>query len=574
MKKRLCFAILAGLVLAALCLSAALAADPLKVSMELSASRFSAPETIAVSISVTNTGSCDLAGPVTLYDPDGRMVEAFGTPTLAAGESRNWTGEWTVTQSQLEAGKITFMIRYTVYSGLIDENGQNTQVRKAKRFSKKILYTGPGPGAEAESPTPAPAPEQPADLAVSAAFDREAMAGLPEAVYLTVSVRNTGAGEAKNVRVKSDDTVLHTFASIPAGETVSFRRDVLISMEGRYIFTAECSNGAGGTLRFSSPGIELRVVETGSETIRGAAAERPTIGGADGWEVLDVSGIPLRNPYTVPMTRSELMAGGMLLVNEWHPRPDDFDETGVVSVGKRFAGGEKIQVRDSSVALFPAAADALHEALLAAKAEGLEHYLVEEGFRTYEQQDTYFRNRTAKLSSRYTGDELIAEVKKEVNYPGTSEYNSGLAFELRLYDRNDPGISMPKYSSTDQARWMNANCWRYGIVFRFPQDGWPLETSTDKSFKTGVDRHVNVYRYVGKGNAAAMHFLDFSMEEYIEFLQKHPHIALYEGGTLKYEIFRQYFGEASQMDVQLTRDARDYSSSLDNMGAVITVFEY
>ena len=179
MKKRLCFAILAGLVLAALCLSAALAADPLKVSMELSASRFSAPETIAVSISVTNTGSCDLAGPVTLYDPDGRMVEAFGTPTLAAGESRNWTGEWTVTQSQLEAGKITFMIRYTVYSGLIDENGQNTQVRRAKRFSKKILYTGPGPGAEAESPTPAPAPEQPADLAVSAAFDRETLAGLP-----------------------------------------------------------------------------------------------------------------------------------------------------------------------------------------------------------------------------------------------------------------------------------------------------------------------------------------------------------------------------------------------------------
>ena len=44
--------------------------------------------------------------------------------------------------------------------------------------------------------------------------------------------------------------------------------------------------------------------------------------------------------------------------------------------------------------------------------------------------------------------------------------------------------------------------------------------------------------------------------------------------VLKYEIYRQYIGEAGYADVQLTRNARNYSSSLDNMGAVITVFEY
>ena len=79
---------------------------------------------------------------------------------------------------------------------------------------------------------------------------------------------------------------------------------------------------------------------------------------------------------------------------------------------------------------------------------------------------------------------------------------------------------------------------------------------------------------MGKGNAAVMHFYDFCMEEYIEFLQEHPHIAVFEDGVLKYEIYRQYVGDAPSFNVQLTRSCRTYSSSLDNMGAVITVFEY
>ncbi len=295
---------------------------------------------------------------------------------------------------------------------------------------------------------------------------------------------------------------------------------------------------------------------------------------SEGWDILDLTGIPLENQSAVTMTRSELMTGGMPLVNEWHSRPEDFDETGMATVGKYYSGDQKIQVKDNTVNLFPKAIEALREALDGAKADGLEHYLVEEGYRTYEQQDTYFQNKVTKLSSKYTGDALIAAAKKEVNYPGTSEYNSGLAFELRQYEKNNPDFNSQKYSGTEQGKWMNENCWKYGIVFRFPQAGWPLETSTDKSFKTGVSKHLNLYRFVGKGNAAIMHYLDFTMEEYIEYLEEHPHIALFEDGVLKYEVYRQYVGDIGYADIQLTRNARGYTSSLDNMGAVITVFEY
>ena len=295
---------------------------------------------------------------------------------------------------------------------------------------------------------------------------------------------------------------------------------------------------------------------------------------AEGWDILELDSIPLENQTATSMSRADLMNNGMLLVNEWHSRPEDFDETAVVGVAKRYTGDDKIQAKDNNVTLFPVAIDALHDALAAAKAEGLEHYMVEEGYRSYDTQNAYFQNKLTKLSSKYSGDALIAAAKKEVNYPGTSEYNSGLGFELRQYEKNNPDFNSGKFSTTDQAKWMNENCWKYGIIFRFPQQAWPLESSTDKSFKTGVSKRLNLYRYVGRGNAAVMHYKDFVMEEYIEYLQEHPHIALFEDGVLKYEVYRQYAGDAAYVDVQLTRNARSYSSSLDNMGAVITVFEY
>ena len=293
---------------------------------------------------------------------------------------------------------------------------------------------------------------------------------------------------------------------------------------------------------------------------------------SEGWDLVDLSAFPLENPTAETLTRPDVMNGGMLLLNEWHSRPDDFDETGLVGLGNYFDW--KIQVQDNSVQLFPIAANALKDAIDAARLEDLTHYIVSEGYRSWDTQNDLFQARVNALSTRYSGDDLIARAKRDVNYPGTSDFNSGLSFTLRLYDRTDPEVGSAKYSTTTQAKWMNENCWKYGLVFRFPQAGWPLDTSQDKSFKTGVSAKLNIYRYVGRGNAAVMHYMDFCMEEYIEYLQEHPHIALFQDGVLKYEIYRQYVGDLYSFDVQLTRNASSWTTSMDNMGAIITVFEY
>ena len=293
---------------------------------------------------------------------------------------------------------------------------------------------------------------------------------------------------------------------------------------------------------------------------------------AEGWDLIDLTNYPLESQTTERVTRAMVMNNGMLLVNQWHYRPDDFDESTIVGLGNYF--NWKVQVADASVSVLPVAADALKAALDAAAEEDLTYFMVAEGYRTWETQNTYFQNQVNKLAEKYTGDALIEAAKKEVNAPGSSEYNSGLAFRLRLYAKDNAEISNAKYSTSSQGKWMNENCWKYGLVLRFPLAGWPTPETSDKSFITGIHKELNIYRYVGKGNAAIMHHMDFVMEEYIEYLEQHPHIALFEDGQLKYEVYRQVVGDAPEFDLVLTSRAKSHVSSLDNMGGVITVFEY
>ena len=291
-----------------------------------------------------------------------------------------------------------------------------------------------------------------------------------------------------------------------------------------------------------------------------------------GWDVVDLTNYPLESPTSTSVTRAELMHGGMLLVNQWHSRPEDFSEDELVSVGTYSDGA--IGVDKYSIQLFPNAIDALKEAVEAARAEGLEHYVVSEGYRSWDDQNTLFQSRMSKLSSKYSGDELIEVTKTYVNYPGTSEYNTGLSFTLHMYEKDNTQLNGSSFTDTDQGKWMCENCWKYGLVFRFPKYNYPLDGTMDKSYKTGVSVTLNLFRYVGKGNAAVMHAMDFCLEEYIDYLAEHPHIAVFEDGVLKYEIYRQYVGDAESISLELAGRASSWESSLDNMGYAVTVFSY
>ena len=103
-----------------------------------------------------------------------------------------------------------------------------------------------------------------------------------------------------------------------------------------------------------------------------------------------------------------------------------------------------------------------------------------------------------------------------------------MSFRMDVYQRDNAELNNLKFQAeSEQGAWLTENCWRFGIIFRFPTADFPKGWE-DKSYKTGVSAQLNLYRYVGKAHSAAMRVMDMCLEEYIEFLIAHPHICVYE----------------------------------------------
>lgn len=301
---------------------------------------------------------------------------------------------------------------------------------------------------------------------------------------------------------------------------------------------------------------------------------------SEGWDIVDMTGYPLTGTATV--RRSDVMYNGLLLVNQWHSRPEDFDESMMLSINS-YAREQETGLDSfwdgSSCKLHPVAIDALIEMLQAAKPLGFDRYVVQKdnNFRSYDEQLAMFNKELADQRSKrpnLSEEQLVERAKKKVNYPGTSEFNTGLSFCLYLYDGTDYYKKTPVFE-TEDGKWLLENAWRYGFVFRFPTSGFPTADTVDKTYKTGVGVKLKCFRYVGKGHAAVMNHLGLCLEEYIEYLQEHPYIAVYEDGVKKYEITYQYVGDdAASFTVNTNNRNRNYTMSLDNFGGVVTVYEY
>lgn len=288
----------------------------------------------------------------------------------------------------------------------------------------------------------------------------------------------------------------------------------------------------------------------------------------DAWEILDLSSYPVKNAIPIAATRQELMTGGLMLLNHWHSQPFDFPESELVSMTRV---DKSVPVSNSSVKLFPNAAYALSEMLAAAKEEGLENFLIEEAFRTNASQQDYYDEEASRYVNSLYGDALVAKVRQSVNVPGTSEYQSGFSFRVDRWLQGDAEFNDPKFQTTEHSDWLLENSWKYGFIFRFPVEGYPNATVTDKSYKTGESKKLSVYRYVGKPHAEIMHEMNFCMEEYIEYLMDHPHIAVYKNGQKVYEITWQPLSNSySGASVEIDSAANEYSVSMDNVGGVIT----
>lgn len=328
-------------------------------------------------------------------------------------------------------------------------------------------------------------------------------------------------------------------------------------------YNAELNEKRNSANAFTNP------MDQGGETVELPVWERTLTGST--WRVEDMGKLVPENTRDVSLSRNDLLLGGMMLINPWHPVPSDYPYDSLVSVGS--TSGYKIQVDDSSVKLFPTAYDALSAMITQAETAGHDSYLVREAYRSNAEQTEMFEKKMSDLSDKYSGDILVAQAKKEVNYPGTSEYETGFAFRMDLYKS---GENLGKFSESDRGKWFIDNCWKEGIIFRFPVDGFPNTAWESKTYKTGIASKMNLFRYVGKPHAAVMRAMDYCLEEYVEFLMNHPYLRVYEDGSLRYEVYRIPCENPnmSEFTVPMTNTAIGFQASFDNMGGIVLAYIY
>lgn len=354
--------------------------------------------------------------------------------------------------------------------------------------------------------------------------------------------------------------------NVAIGKDIQAKRTEIdtFNEEAEIQYNTELNAMRNGDNGFSDP-------MSGSEPAEDLPVWERTLDGST-WRVEDMGkkAVP-ENTRDVTLSRGELLLGGMMLINPWHSVPSDYNYDSLVSVGS--TSGYKIQVDSSSVRLFPAAYDALNTLITDAETAGFDSYLVREGYRSNAEQTEMFNNKMAELSDDFSGDILIAQAKKEVNYPGTSEYETGFAFRMDLYKS---GENLGKFSESDRGKWFIENSWKYGIIFRFPVEDFPNSAWESKTYKTGISSRMNLFRYVGKPHAAVMRSMDYCLEEYVEFLMDHPYLRVYQDGALKYEIYRVPCDDEymSEFTVPMTNTAVGFQASFDNMGGIVLAYIY
>ena len=293
-----------------------------------------------------------------------------------------------------------------------------------------------------------------------------------------------------------------------------------------------------------------------------------------GWDVLDVSDFPVKAEQDVAVTREELLVGGLLLVNRWHAMPPDFTlaEPLLKSIGTETSF--RVGVTNREVQALEPVILALDKLVAAAKAEGLESYIVRQAYRTAAEQTETWNKELALYADRYSGDALTERARQRVAYPGTSDYHTGMSVFMDVYNRNDSALNAMAFQETAQAKWLNEHGPEYGFIFRFPTQGYPTPETVDKSYKTGINlKEMDVYRYVSVPHAMTMKALGFCLEEYIDYLIAHPHIAVYEDGVMKYEIFRQEGGN-TETSISIPAGAKEYVVSTDNMNGLVVAVVY
>ena len=151
-------------------------------------------------------------------------------------------------------------------------------------------------------------------------------------------------------------------------------------------------------------------------------------------------------------------------------------------------------------------AEYLKQMLKAASEDGIQ-LIVMSAYRSVEyQQNNFDKSVQDRMDNRgMTYEEAYADTLKEVQLPGYSEHNAGLAADImsdEYVDMNDDG-----FKDTKAYAWLREHAADYGFILRYPEG---------KEDITGIIYEPWHYRFVGVYYAKLLADKQITMEEYFE----------------------------------------------------------
>lgn len=223
--KRMRIVLLALMLLALLFALPAFAEENINFTLSVEPASLTEPGPVTVSVRVVNTGDADMTEPVLLYDPSGALVPSFGDggqALLKKGDYVTAQQTYTVTQQQLDAGKLSYSLSYNT----VDANG--SVVTRQLTASAALTYAGTAPA-----------------LTVNRTIDPEVVRS-GSTVTVQYELYNSGNVDIKTIRVRENSSISgspQTIASLAPGErtTVKFTATVKgsdLTSEGKITYKA------------------------------------------------------------------------------------------------------------------------------------------------------------------------------------------------------------------------------------------------------------------------------------------------------------------------------------------------
>lgn len=171
-----------------------------------------------------------------------------------------------------------------------------------------------------------------------------------------------------------------------------------------------------------------------------------------------------KNDTTVSNTQGLKIIDGILIVNKSYPLPKDYVPTNTYK--------DATGLNYCTTCIDKEAYEKYKEMKADATALGLNIW-IQSGYRSYNLQESLY-NKYVNRDGKVAADTYSAR-------PGHSEHQTGLAFDLNSISDD--------FQYTDEGKWVNNNCYKYGYILRYPKG---KESITGYKYESWHLRYVGV----------------------------------------------------------------------------------